>query len=250
MVIRQTGYKSSDFLQDLRSWIENEAIPKWEQFLFSGLGERRNRITLTSKSNMYLDLTILKYTLGTPIKEIQVAFSYCLNSYLSLCEIVDSIAPDENLEQYIKSVQILSFCYFFKVPKEDVKVIADHIPFSGKDRLTDFLIKASIPDYEVTASKLVFPDIYQPLMDSLSLLHEPKSYDQKIQQFLEDYYPGLKKHDVTWYDSHKEEDPEYCFHFGYWIFEAAALMVFTHCDDSPFRDHPFYPTDLVDWRKT
>lgn len=200
--------------------------------------------------NKQLRLLIAKYTFGFAIPDLQEQFDSLIQDTKKHLEFSGSLSPNKNLEQYIECVQLLAFCYIFNASEEDVRYIVDHIPFTGDDRLADFLIKASIKDYQVTASRLAFPDIYQPLMNALSLLHEPEAYSQKIQQFLDGYYPGLRKYDVTWHDSHKEQDPEYCFHFGYWIFEAAALMVFTRCDDSPFRDHPFYPTDLVDWKKS
>ena len=45
-----------------------------------------------------------------------------------------------------------------------------------------------------------------------------------------------------WHDSHIDD-----VHFGYWCLEAALVTVLWNVDDSSYRDHPHYPSDLVDW---
>lgn len=223
---------------------------KAEARIQSGVDEVHERRLKYGIYERALTSLVAKYTQGYPIDELCNHFQPLLFDLKNLLEVDKNLAPSENLEQYISCLWLLSFCYFFNAPKGTVALAAEHIPFAKKDRLTDLLIRASIPDHEATTRALAFPDVYQPLMDAIGLLHEPDAYNQKIQQFLEDYNPSLEKHNVTWYDSHKEKDPERCFHFGYWVFELSALLLSTNIfDDSAFRDHPFYPKDLADWKK-
>jgi len=35
---------------------------------------------------------------------------------------------------------------------------------------------------------------------------------------------------------------------GYWCYEAAAVVIVADIDDESFRDHEFYPTELMSWR--
>lgn len=246
--MRQDQFKDKQYFSQHIGYLESFR-PRAMKKLNEGVDEIHRKRLLYSLLDRTFDALISKYTAGEDLGSLAHYNQLLIEDVENYLESGGELAPDAILSQYVRCIWLLSFCYFFNAPKEDIEFIVSHIPFVGKDRLIDFLVKASLPDYQVNASKLAFPDIYQPLMDSLGLLHEPESYRHKIQQFLDGYYPGLKKHDVTWHDSHKEQDPEYCFHFGYWIFEAAALMVFTRCDDSPFREHPFYPADLADWKK-
>jgi hypothetical protein len=119
---------------------------------------------------------------------------------------------------------------------------------TGKDWLIDRLIAASIPGHPIAVGQLAFPEVYKPLAAALSYDQTTEERNKKIQLFLKSYYPLLKKYNVTWHDSHKEPDPEYCYHFGYWIFELGALAADIGWDDSAFHDHPMYPKDLVDWK--
>jgi hypothetical protein len=114
--------------------------------------------------------------------------------------------------------------------------------------LIDRLIAASIPDHPIAMGKLTFPEVYKPLAEALSYDQTTQERTHKVEEFLRTYYPLLKKYDVTWHDDHKEEDPDFCRHAGYWIFELGALAADIGWDDTAYRDHEMYPKDLVDWK--
>lgn len=250
MVMRQSKYKDEAFLEKKINWNERcrpELINKSKESITSDHMEiLMYSILSDSKATL-----IRTYTLGEPIESISDYAHRFIEDAISYIKKTDNdLSPDKILQQYIDCLHLLAFCYYFDASKEEVYIIADNNPFTGNDRLTDFLIKASIPEHKITSRNLAFPDIYQPLMDAIDLLHEPDTYKEKMNQFLEGYYPGLGKHHVTWYDSHKEKNPDYCIYTGYWIFELPALLLSTNIfDDSPFRDHPFYPKDLADWKR-
>lgn len=178
------------------------------------------------------------------------ASKFIQDTHRYVTETGNSLSPDLNLEQYINCIWLLSFCYFFDAPKEDVRIIAEHIPFTGDDSLVDRLIAASDRGYPLTLeNSYVFPEVSEPLMSALPMTLTREERDAHIFRFLDNYYPTLGRHHVTWHDSHKETDPEYCIYTGYWVFELAALVADAGIDDSAFRDHPFYPKDLVDWKR-
>jgi hypothetical protein len=191
------------------------------------------------------------YTSGVEIDQSKSIGEIVLEDTLRYTELDDRksgiLAPDNILEQYIECTWILSFAYFFNADKTVIEKIIQHIPYTGKDKLIDRLIAAIIPDHPVS-QEIAFPDVYKPICDAMAV-YDKDARDVLVQLFLKKYYPSLKKHDVTWYDSHKEKDPEYNFHTGYWVFELAAVAVACGWDDSDFRDNMYYPKDLADWKR-
>ena len=51
---------------------------------------------------------------------------------------------------------------------------------------------------------------------------------------------------VTEDDSHKSSENVY---YGYWSFEAGAIAKILNLDDSSLKDVPYYPYDLVHYKK-
>lgn len=67
----------------------------------------------------------------------------------------------------------------------------------------------------------------------------------KLKEYLEKYwYVGHK--DMVWYDIHKAKEKLY---YGYWSFEAGAIAKILNLDDSSLKDVPYYPYDLVHYKK-
>ncbi|MDX1475364.1 MAG: DUF1911 domain-containing protein, partial [Reinekea sp.] len=194
---------------------------------------------------------ICSYTLGTEPSQLSSIGKTILKDMIRYIESnsrkSDLIAPDDILEQYIECTWILSFAYFFNADRSEVENIIPHIPYTGKDKLIDRLIAAIIPEHPVSQG-IAFPDVYKPICDAMGV-YDKDARDVLVQLFLKKYYPSLKKHDVTWYDSHKEKDPEYNFHTGYWVFELAAIAVAIGWDVTDFRDNVYYPKDLADWKR-
>ena len=52
--------------------------------------------------------------------------------------------------------------------------------------------------------------------------------------------------ECAWYDSHKSSKNVY---YGYWSFEAGAIAKILNLDDSSLKDVPYYPYDLVRYKK-
>ena len=251
MVMRQ-NYKSESYFESQLNWLKRDVIEEGERLLDQELSEPKRIFLEESIAESYMEELILKYTMGYPVDDLEFIHKRVVQHTLNRIELSPtSLAPEENLEQYLSCLWILSFSFFFNTPSEQVARIVDCIPFSGDDWLMDLLAKASVSGHPVNSRQLKFPDAYQPLMDALKCVHEPISFKGNMHDFCNNYYKVLKKHDVSWHDSHKEDDPEYCSHFGYWMFELPALMISTNIyDDSVYRDNPMYPKDLADWKRT
>ena len=64
-------------------------------------------------------------------------------------------------------------------------------------------------------------------------------------EYLEKYwYVGHKN--MGWYDIHKAKEKLY---YGYWSFEAGAIAKILNLDDSNLKNVPYYPYDLVHYKK-
>ena len=249
MVVRQ-NLVSSDHLNSYSEYVLT--VPdRFKERLLTTTDQEHIESLKRNIMKRRIDYFISAYTLGKSVTSIENTGEVIASDALNYAEALrtDSVnlAPDNILEQYIECTWILSFAYFFNADKSDVEKIIQHIPYTGKDKLIDRLIAAIIPDHPVSQD-IAFPDVYKPICDAMAV-YDKDARDVLIQLFLKKYYPSLKKHDVTWYDSHKEKDPEYNFHTGYWVFELAAVAVACGWDDTDFRENLYYPKDLADWKR-
>nr|WP_314524028.1 PoNe immunity protein domain-containing protein [uncultured Acinetobacter sp.] len=78
---------------------------------------------------------------------------------------------------------------------------------------------------------------------------EPEHRSALILQYLEDWYEASRRE--PYYDQHPQTDINEGFSFfGYWSWEAAAVTWLLGIDDTSYRDHQFYPKDLVDFARS
>ncbi|MEG0482586.1 MAG: DUF1911 domain-containing protein [Acinetobacter sp.] len=82
-----------------------------------------------------------------------------------------------------------------------------------------------------------------------------KVFDVEVQkrpalmlQYLEDWYEASRRE--PYHDQHPQADINDGFtYYGYWSWEAAAVTWLLEIDDTSYREHQFYPKDLVDFAK-
>ena len=68
-------------------------------------------------------------------------------------------------------------------------------------------------------------------------------------QYLEDWYEASRRE--PYHDQHPQPDIRSGIsYFGYWSWEAAAVTWLLDIDDSTYREHQFYPKDLVDFARS
>jgi hypothetical protein len=67
-------------------------------------------------------------------------------------------------------------------------------------------------------------------------------------QYLEDWYEASRRE--PYHDQHPKNDLRSGrSYYGYWSWEAAAVTWLLNIDDTIYRDHQFYPKDLVDFAR-
>lgn len=72
----------------------------------------------------------------------------------------------------------------------------------------------------------------------------PADQPALIKRFLDGWYKKVFK-DSASYESHAGEG-----YTGYWSFEAAAVVMLWNIDDTSFREHQYYPDELVDFYRS
>ncbi|EKK07439.1 PF08929 domain protein [Acinetobacter baumannii Naval-72] len=77
----------------------------------------------------------------------------------------------------------------------------------------------------------------------------PEQRPALILQYLESWYEASRRE--PYYNQHPRADIDEGFtYYGYWSWEAAAVTWLLEIDDALYRDHEFYPKDLVDFART
>jgi len=75
---------------------------------------------------------------------------------------------------------------------------------------------------------------------------EPDNRPALMAKYMDDWYEASRRE--PYYKSHTK-GREHNF-LGYWSFEAAAVTYVLDIDDSSYRDHEFYPRDLIDFARS
>ncbi len=76
----------------------------------------------------------------------------------------------------------------------------------------------------------------------------PEKRPAMMLQYLEDWYEASRRE--PYHDQHPQPDIRSGIsYFGYWSWEAAAVTWLLDIDDTIYREHQFYPKDLVDFSK-
>ena len=77
---------------------------------------------------------------------------------------------------------------------------------------------------------------------------QPEKRPALMLQYLEDWYEASRRE--PYYEQHPRADIDEGFtYYGYWSWEAAAVTWLLDIDDTSYRDHQFYPKDLVDFAR-
>ena len=85
----------------------------------------------------------------------------------------------------------------------------------------------------------VRPDIFQIMKE---LVKERDKSDLLEKYLKEDWY----NKEYECYEAHKSDQNIY---YGYWSFEAGAIAKILNLDDSNLKDVPYYPYDLVHYKR-
>ena len=126
--------------------------------------------------------------------------------------------------------------------RADMQQMAGSIP-AGIEQLVDRLLSAYQPERlisEVVKEK----GKYKPLHTLLDT-QNPEQQAKKLKAYLDSWPKRLGSYGP--YGVHAMHETSN--HTGYWCYEAAAVVIVCDIDDSSFRDHEFYPGELMSWRR-
>ena len=77
----------------------------------------------------------------------------------------------------------------------------------------------------------------------------PEQRPALMLQYLESWYEASRRE--PYYNQHPQTDIDEGFtYYGYWSWEAAAVTWLLGIDDALYREHEFYPKDLVDFARS
>jgi hypothetical protein len=142
-------------------------------------------------------------------------------------------------DSYPKIIWMTTLMDFLRLRNELGIAIQNLIEsIESRDWLLDYLFYLKKPQAET----LIFPKPYATLKAAVEAqATDPKLASALVKRYLEkEWYKGHK--DAYWYDNHKSKHDTF---FGYWSFEAAAVVKIAGIDDSSFRDNEYYPKDLL-----
>ena len=184
--------------------------------------------------NSYEKEINLLYSLGEDLATIEEVYKKLLLYYSKMWD---------RKYGYIELIKVLSLAVLFEVDRSDIfelekKLISEKFD----DYLVNFLIQKIDSTWERKGEEFEFKgsDCLKQILekDREIACEELKEY------LLEKWYEIHRE--CAWYDSHKSNKNVY---YGYWSFEAGAIAKILNLDDSSLKDVPYYPYDLVHYKK-
>lgn len=174
----------------------------------------------------------LLYTVGTRDDEIKVNYERWLRYYARTWR------PEDD---YFALIKVLSLAILLDVSSsnESMSELEEKIKKSGiNDYLIDLFLSKIDNKWKRNAQTFIWEDTYQPLKEVAECSNGSEALS-KLKTYLSDQWYDI--HDeCEWYDSHKTSA-----FYGYWSFEAAALVKILNLDDKTLQNQDYYPYDLV-----
>lgn len=161
----------------------------------------------------------------------------------------DSACGSRNVNRYQYALWWLSLVVATGQPAAHVQQVVETIDNAGRDALLDRLIALCHGPVANSATDLLYPACYQPLLEVFD--HPPAERGACMRRFLDGWYAACEGAD--WCDSLENFDDAMLYtdlYVGYWCLEAALVTLLLNIDDSDYRDHAYYPADLVDYARS
>ena len=146
-------------------------------------------------------------------------------------------------DAYQFALWLLSFAVLFNVPGR-IGQVAGYLSDQSVDG-QDLLIRQLFSRVGVTlpGNALIHEKPYAELLNGTN--SQGDAQQQALRSYLKQWYRGMRN--CYWHDRHKRRSD--AGFFGYWAFEAGMVTVLWGVDDTPYRDLPYYPKDLVDYAR-
>jgi hypothetical protein len=225
---------------------------KSEEYLKTYFDEEKNRIY---KFQMKLNNNEIREDRILPVKEVMHDIKYhMMIAKYSAGYPIDDVKTDymevlQGMPQYwskdkelSKRINMLSLGILLGIEDKYFDILVKFIEETGnKEYMFDYLINFRKADWEI--SNCVRYDTV------FGWIKEVTQKDKlEAQTFLKEYinkkwYPT--HNDFYWYNNHKSKFNTY---FGYWSFEAGAIVKVMGLDDTMLKDCKYYPYDLVHYK--
>lgn len=193
---------------------------------------RENRILPVKKAmqGMKYNMMVAKYSAGYPLEEIKKDYIEVLNGMFLYWK------DDPELSQRISMVSI---GIMLEIEDEYFNELAKFIEETGeKEYIFDYLIHSRKPDWEVS-DKVLFNEVFGWIKEVTQM--NKSDAEDFLEKYLKSKWYSTHR-DFYWYNNHKSKVNTY---FGYWCFEAGAIVKIMGLDDSGLKDNSYYPYDLV-----
>jgi hypothetical protein len=217
----------------------------------------RERRAIARKDFEYL---ILKYTAGVPVAELTRDITRIINEFDEAIQ--NEVLPDVDgdyvpyldltyIEGYVRILWLMALSVLLGY-REGAAIVVSWIdryedagfPNRGRDGLFESIVKAATGHNIESERVLMHPDAFRSLAKATVVDDAEKP--AFVAAYLDNWYKAMKGN--YWWGFHKDPPGRSSF-FGYWSFEAALITYLWDIDDSSYRDHEFYPKDLIDFAR-
>ena len=185
-------------------------------------------------NTIYQNRINLLYTAGTRDGEIRPTFEKLLVNYVGQWEPKDS---------YVELIKVLSLAVLLDCNPEEGN-LSELIRKINKAAYEDYLVDRFLCYFDSNRKEgthiFRWKNSYQPLQNVIESSDGAEAV-ALLTIYLEKQWYRIHR-GCAWYDSHKNDKATY---YGYWSFEAAAVVKMCGLDDSSLRGQPYYPYDLV-----
>lgn len=242
---REPFLQETAYLDSVSFWKENYVERQAESFLKIERPEYVNVKMLSWRwCFQSMHLLIALYSGGEPVKSLGFYVEHLFSQFQRHKQAYPSFSlklwePDA----YQFTLWLLSFAVLFNKPGR-IKQIASYLsedPDDGEDILLRQLF--SRVGVTIPGSTLIHERPYNEMLNAIKA--ENDEQQQALRSYLKQWYRGMRN--CYWYDRHKARSD--AGFFGYWAFEAGLVTVLWDVDDTPYRDLPYYPKDLVDYAR-
>jgi len=224
-----------------------------ERMKLAELDAEDRSLLSASSADFEYQLLSLRYTAGNPIEPLRgelekvVAANERHAQYLRAYENEPIFPPFRfrEIADYERCLQLIGLCYLLHRRDLLPRIAALQDPnYYGHDAVYEELLDYELPERYDT-EELFYLKPYEHLIDAMYADSDPASI-QALERYCEAWYPAMAE--APWHDGHKRIQGTEGDYFGYWAFEAGALVYLLELDDSSI-DHLVYPKDLVAWAR-
>ncbi len=193
-------------------------------------GVQNGLIMLATNYKSYL---IALYSAGDTVENIKTKFEIAV-------QVAEQIWDEDN--SYVDLLWFISLGVLLDINDKTVENLKSMIiKHKLNDRLIDYLMNSLDRSWALSGTYFM----KEPYLFWESVLENDKKDEiiPKISDYLINKWYDAHK-EMSWYNAHKNSN-----YFGYWSFEAGAIVKILGLDDSCLKSVMYYPYDLVHYKK-